>query len=553
MSLYGYVHYAIEHVDFSDISALINRENQATMALASKVSNTKRGDLTDLENKLMSIKQLLADGKAGYAVAANQFGIDVNSVLKVMEDDTSALIREINLEKGGFDNKRGIAKFASITYANGGGYVRQQLNKLYSAAVGSASQIPDNGQASEQVIRTLVAAVNTNVNGCHQALSKTMSTLINGLGNKSSTAIINMSKKLDSVMAILNSKQNSGKNTRVFQTSKGGLILRDFLNECISILAPMQDYVGVQGRFLEDLVEISRQVYDNVAQNAAETVIDNLAKPVGDQLLYQSIKNRYNKNKETDSAKTLTQGCINYTVTGTPSQRKVDAIVNVNNTMYQATIKNYTFKKTNENSKYYRNWVATTSDQPLTTLMEAGDTKFNTAYANLFADHGGLGGKKGRYKIITNSDGGNSQTLAQLRHQYLKILQLNMAVSSLIGSDQRISKNNEGSLSLVNDQANILIINDASTGRIRVIPTSEIIQRLYDLVQKGGSAASVHTTIGEKNASTETSLVVKNEWIGDNKNVLDIKKALQRSYKVWGALEEQKISISINLNTILGI
>lgn len=552
MSLHGYVHYAIEHVDFLDISALLNRENQATMALAAKVSNTKKGDLTDLENKLMSIKQLLADGKAGYAVAANQFGIDINSILKAMEDDTSALIRDMNLEKGGFDNKQGIAKFSSVVYANGGDYVQEQLNKLYSAAAGSANKIPENKQTSEQLVRSLVTAVDKSVNGCHKTLSKTMQTLINGLGKNSSTAITSMSNKLDSMMAILNSEKNQGKSTRVFQTSKGGLALRDFLNECISILAPMQDYAGVQGRFLEDLVEVGRQVYDNVAQGATNAVINSLAKPVGDQLLYQSTKSRYNKSKGIDSKKTLTQGCVNYTVTGTPSQRKVDAIVNVNNTMYQATIKNYTFKKVNKNLKYYRNWVSTTSDQPLTTLMEAGDTKFNTAYANLFADHGGLGGKRGRYKIATNPDSGESQTLAQLRHQYIKILQLNMAVSSLIGSDQRIAKDNKNNLSLVNDQANILIINDASTGRIRVIPTSEIIQRLYNLVQNGGSAASVNTTIKGKNASTEASLVVKNEWIGDSGSK-DIKKALQRSYKVWGALEEQKISISINLNTILGI
>lgn len=546
MPIGGYVCYFMKYVNISDISVLVNQEKQAVRNLAEKVNNVSFRDLKNLTDRLNYVKELL--GKAQKATdhrVDNSFGINTASIWEALKEDLGdEMIQQIDMELGGFPTKQGIAKFASTNYANGGDYVLKQIKKLYEVV---GLQMP-SGQVKGSDIDSFLQAVSTKIGTNTSLVSQITDNLINALKSPKATASLkNMRLKFQTMMNTLKANVGNGKNTAVFsKKGKNNMDLRQVLNDCISVLAPMSDYARAQGRFMEDVANIALQVKDGVANDAIIKLVPN----VGDEQLRQSVR-QTSILRQNSTKKTFTQGSVDYSVSGSASQRKVDAIFKINGNAYQASIKNYTFQKVSDKSDYYRNWISTVDATPLTTLMDAGDTAFNTAYANLFSKHPEITRKKGNYMFTDGA--GNSVQLSQLRHQYLQALRLNAAVSSLIGSNQRVRGNGEDTpFSLVNDQANILIINDAATGKLQVISMYYIIQRLYDLVEKGGSAASVTTTIGKTSAATDSALVVDNKWVGI-KGQLNHQDALTRSAAVWAALEEQKLSISINLNTILGI
>ena len=545
MPIGGYVHYYMKHVEVNDLSNILSEQKQALRDEATILNSQVNDDdnFTKLQEQLNLLWSLFS-GSNKNSDNTTQIVMDILRE-KFGENIIKAL--DINLATGSVLPKgedTGIA-----TFNEGQSYKISTLTNRIAALQTKAAAIL--GKAKQLEGLTPSITISELAMAAQKVISDNMMSITNELRtylDKYASDTNGAATKLQSTLNIVQKRLTSGKKTSTgFYKNRQEQELREFLNQCINIIAPLAAYQQVQGALFEAVLALCGVTVNGMAnEEIAKLIRDRVT---GNNVL-TSVHEITENNKDTLPRKgtkyTNTQNGISYQVTGGTSQRKVDVTLTLNKTNYNINAKSYKLDSIGNGKSGYKNFIKTVSQSPLTILMEENTGDFTTTYANIFSKH---------YDRPFGEDT-SSKVLSQQRKQCLQMLKLTAAVRSIAGFDTRASfKGGDTSPTFVNDQANVFIINDANTGTIRAIKMGDIINKLCDSVDLEGNNGN-YTTSGAismkiAGGSGIKNMVVDNTWEKSQTGDDRLAAAKQRTVAVWAGLEEKKLTMSININSIL--
>ena len=545
MPIGGYVHYYMKHVEVNDLSNILSEQKWALRDEAAILNSQVNDD--DNFKKLQEQLNLLWSLFSGSNKNSDNTTQIVMDILREKFGENIIKALDINLATGSVLPKgedTGIA-----TFNEGQSYKISTLTNRIAALqtkaaaiLGKAKQL--GGLTPSITISELAMAAQKVISDNMMSITDELRTYLDKYASDTKGA----ATKLQSTLNIVQKRLASGKKTSTgFYKNRQEQELREFLNQCINIIAPLAAYQQVQGALFEAVLALCGVTVNGMAnEEIAKLIRDRVT---GNNVL-TSVHEITENNKDTLPRKgtkyTNTQNGISYQVTGGTSQRKVDVTLTLNKTNYNINAKSYKLDSIGNGKSGYKNFIKTVSQSPLTILMEENTGDFTTTYANIFSKH---------YDKPFGEDT-SSKVLSQQRKQCLQMLKLTAAVRSIAGFDTRASfKGGDTSPTFVNDQANVFIINDANTGTIRAIKMGDIINKLCDSVDLEGNNGN-YTTSGAismkiAGGSGIKSMVVDNTWEKSQTGDDRLAAAKQRTVAVWAGLEEKKLTMSININSIL--
>lgn len=182
------------------------------------------------------------------------------------------------------------------------------------------------------------------------------------------------------------------------------------------------------------------------------------------------------------------------------SQNKVDVILNWNGKKVNVSAKNLNMLDTNVNP-----YVHLVSQSSLLALMTAMNPDFVNHYINMISVH-----KYTKNKLVQLQEIPEYQEVKNL-------LKLSLLVSAFIGYKKDASK------------ANIFIINDNKTGRVKIYDISTLVKRIYEMNHSDNKTLLIEPAI--------ENIILNNRWIeGEGGEVTRIQNVL-------GQLHGYKISV----------
>lgn len=326
------------------------------------------------------------------------------------------------------------------------------------------------------------------------------------------------------------------KQIEEFNSNKDGNVqvgkeLRRVLNDCIAIMAPMAAIRTAQGAFWEDILSILQITQDQYADKEIDKVVTEFMKKniTGGQRARVAFQtDRWNKPVADKLFKHNTQdGIFSWTAHGTPSQGKVDVILEASalNTSTDLRISAKSVSLAHGGS----GWIHAVSDTNLLAILGDEDSDFINHYANIFAIH---------------EDDNKFSEIKACRTAYLQIVQFLSAIKALTGDMTRISMDGQK----VDDSANIFVVNDVLTGDVKVVPMKDLISKLLNKIptESIGTGGTISLDVnGVKTSGGKyQSLLLKNT------PTPDVEDKWQRVASVYAQMHSQKISVSIHASLL---
>lgn len=253
--------------------------------------------------------------------------------------------------------------------------------------------------------------------------------------------------------------------------------LRDTLNATIQEYASCPAIFAQEGALFEDMIAAAPYVAGNIAQNSVREMIDKNV--VGDK---SNLISQYNNTNFTKNvSRRFENGVLN---TDINLREKVDVKIQWDNQPLNISAKNI---KINNGYK----WVNTVSGSPLLYMLQDLDSNFVNHYFNLFVSH------KDRANISYQRD--------KMAETLERILFYKSITGDTFGQK---------------DKANLMVINDKASGKVRVFDMKELVNSLLtkfkDIKGNTQTLYSIKTSAGKR----IRSIFYKNEKVNEKENNL---------------------------------
>ena len=280
------------------------------------------------------------------------------------------------------------------------------------------------------------------------------------------------------------------------KASKGGAVLsiskkifdedlelgRQVLNDLIQEYAAFPAMGLQKGKLFEYLIAYAPLAMDDAADEAIGEVVGDIAGVVG-----------YNRDSF-DSYFTASQNIDGILAITHASQGKIDVTLD-----WQGKELNISAKNVNLDN----DWVRLVSDSSLLYLLQDEDPQFVNHFLNIFATHG--------------QKGSNKASLTAFRNRMLEEVKLILFYKALTGDTYG------------RKAANVFILNDNRTGRVKVYSIPDLIDKVAQKPIKG-------IQLNGKTFTASTSL--KNNWHRDS--------AQARIGTLLAEAHSKKVKVSIN-------
>lgn len=504
----GYVHLKAADIDIESLSERLGRQRNKIEKKINSASAPSQTSLKKLADQINITKQFLTSNVDGNAGTART--VLMESVKALLKDTLDSI--DFSTGTISTSGHQGIGKIRVRDYSDID-TVRRRLTNLYNVAAngqGSGFDFRNEKQAYKS-LKTIADAAAEQIKNMSEGVQKLFQKYYPN--NRFTDNIVQQLKELTN-------KNSTAKNV--------GKDLRILLNTCISILAPTKALLLAQGTLFEQILAISTATLENYSEDQIRQLIQQNVKGAQRASVVWD-KNKFNKNVSKRLFASGGNNGVQWEVSGTPTQGKVDVILSVQgdgNVPEELRISAKSISFSHGGSA----WIHVVSDTSLLTILSQENASVIADYAEIFAKH---------------ED--DTADLNGLRQSYFQYAQLLAAMRAVAGDVLRVDS--EGNP--VNDSANVLVVNDVLTGEIRIISIKQVWQNLFDAVKNateghtGGAISMKYNGQSVSGQGYKVALLENNFVEGSPKDA-----PWDRVAKVYSQIHAAKISVAINSSKI---
>lgn len=297
-------------------------------------------------------------------------------------------------------------------------------------------------------------------------------------------------------------------------------LLVSYVNAAIQLLAPAAAFAKMRGDWFEAFIAAATAVGNTQIEQTVSDLAASMGSTIKGSGTAVSVLSNQNFNRKLVQNGRLSflgnEKNAAYTISGNPTQGKVDVRVNISAGEGLETLnisaKNY--KLTNEGFGY----IHVVSGTSLLFLFQEEMPTFVDSFANVFSHY--------------TDEQSATINLASLRRSYAEEARLAIAYRAITGDVMRMS----GGMR-VNDSANVMVVRNATTGQMKVTSMHEILNKMLSNSQSLSSKISV-----KANGSPLEALRFSNVYV---EGAPDIAK-WQRVGNILEQVHATKISASLN-------
>lgn len=506
MPIGDYVHLRAASIKQGSISAALEKQKEKMIKFNASNDKIKQEELKKLGDELSLMKGLFQN--PGNSPSPKNMSEVASTIMKFIEKSVQAEISSIDWSTGRVSIKKNstsgvgqIRNKATLSEAQRAQDALNRFSKLYKQITGN-----ENGTLTLETLKEIVnkaKEVEENLTAAAKESSNRLKAL-----NLDDNA-------LNMAISQLN-KGNYNPYKRNFQ-----LLIRT-INDSIRILAPIYAYQLAQGNLFEAMLSALNYTKDGCIEKADQDLIQMLMDGIkgGKRATVAYRTDRFNKNVA-DRLFSRTVGDFSLMANASPTQGKVDVVIKANSNIGNSIDLRISAKNINLKSSY--GWIHVVSDTSLLALLQDENENYVNHYINIFALH-------------EDEDADNK--LNQMRQAYTQLTNFLIAIKALTGEVTRINENGQ----LVDDSANVFVVNDSSTGQFHIYSMASIKQKL---MEKYINAAPGELSGGRNVISIKYSKYrFKNDFVeGDPDSAKWI-----RVSNVLSDVHATKISASININ-----
>ena len=487
------------------------------MALSAYKNTVNKQELDNLGNELNAMKALLQNGSNN-----NKTGANISkAIMEFVEKSIHATISSIDWSTGKAtikkNSQKGIGKIdssAQWSEAKRAQHALDRFSKLYQQTM----QTTEGGALTLKTLRDIVREARK----VREDLTDVAKISLERLDALDLRYGQHDMKAMGRAIEMLNKNEYNSRDKNL------QLLIRT-INDSIRLLAPIHAYQLAQGNLFEAMLSAlnyTREGYVNkVGQELSQMVLAGVAG--GDRATVAYRTTRFNPdivNNKNIPNKLFSRsiGDFSLTANASPTQGKVDVIIQANSNSNIGNTIDLRISAKNVDLKLSHGWIHVVSGTSLLALLESESDDYVNHYINIFAEH---------------KDTADAQ-LNKIRQAYTKLTNFLIAMKALTGEVTRISTNG----TLVDDSANVFIVNDSSTGNFHIYSMSSIKAKLMEkYIRSSDSALS-----GGKNVISVkySQSRFKNNYVnGDPESAKWI-----RVSNVLSDVHATKVSASININ-----
>lgn len=490
------------------------------MILSAYKNTVNKKELDNLGNELNAMKALLQNDSNN-----NKTGTNISkAIMEFVEKSAHAAISSIDWSTGKAtikkNSQKGIGQIdssAQWSQAERAQHALDRFSKLYQQTM----QTTEGGTLTLKTLRDIVRQAREareNLTDIAQISLERLDALDLRYGQHDMKA---MAKAIE----MLNKNEYNPRDKNL------QLLIRT-INDSIRLLAPIHAYQLAQGNLFEAMLSALNYTRDGYANKVGEELSQMILAGVagGDRATVAYRTTRFspgivnNKNiPDSNKLFSRTIGDFSLTANASPTQGKVDVIIQANSNSNIGNTIDLRISAKNVDLKLSHGWIHVVSGTSLLALLESESDDYVNHYINIFAEH---------------EDKTADAQLNKIRQAYTKLTNFLIAMKALTGEVTRISKNG----TLVDDSANVFVVNDSSTGNFHIYSMSSIKAKLMEkYIRSSDSALSGGKNIISVKYSQSR---FKNEFVEGNP---DSAKWIRVS-NVLSDVHATKVSASININ-----
>lgn len=490
------------------------------MILSAHKNTVNKKELDNLSNELNAMKALLQNDSNN-----NKTGANISkAIMEFVEKSAHAAISSIDWSTGKAtikkNSQKGIGQIdssAQWSQAKRAQHALDRFSKLYQQTM----QTTEGGTLTLKTLRDIVRQARE----AREDLTDVAKISLERLDALDLRYGQHDMKAMGKAIEMLNKNEYNPRDKNL------QLLIRT-INDSIRLLAPIHAYQLAQGNLFEAMLSAlnyTRDGYANkVGQELSQMVLAGVAG--GDRATVAYRTTRFNSdivdNKNIPNNNKLfsrTIGDFSLTANASPTQGKVDVIIQANSNSNIGNTIDLRISAKNVDLKLSHGWIHVVSGTSLLALLESESDDYVNHYINIFAQH-----------LDKTADA----QLNKIRQDYTKLTNFLIAMKALTGEVTRISKNG----ALVDDSANVFVVNDSSTGKFHIYSMSSIKAKLMEKYIRSSSSelSGGRNVISIKYSQSR----FKNDYVEGNP---DSAKWIRVS-NVLSDVHATKVSASINIS-----
>ena len=512
MPIGDYVHLHAASIEQGSASVALNDLKTKMLSSVSKGAVNQK-ELANLGNELSKMKDLLQNSGND---ASSSGGKIANAIMEFIEDSAQAAISSIDWSTGRANIKKnsakGVGQIRGNTTWSEAQRAQDALNR-FSKLYQQTMQATEGGTLTLKTLRDVVSAARQareDLTDVAKISLARLDALNLRYGQRDMAA-------LKTAITMLNNNQYNPRDKNI------QLLIRT-INDSIRLLAPIHAYQLAQGNLFEAMLSALNYTQEGYVNKTYQELSQMVMAGVkgGGRATVAYRTDRFNKNVA-DRLFSRSIGDFSLMANASPTQGKVDVVIQANSNSNVGNSVDLRISAKNVNLKLSHGWIHVVSGTSLLALLQDENDNYVNHYINIFAQH---------------PDRDADAKLNEMRQAYTKLTNFLIAIKALTGEVTRISQSG----SLVNDSANVFVVNDSSTGQFHIYSMASIKQKLMEkyINSTSGELSGGRNVISVKYSQSR----FKNEFVeGDPDSAKWI-----RVSNVLSDVHATKVSASINIS-----